>query len=33
MKFLRWGIRAIIAIAAVHVIFFLFMLINLVVSG
>ena len=28
MKFLRWGIRAIIAIAAIHVIFFLFMLIK-----
>ena len=28
MKYLRWGIRAIIAVAAAHAIFFLFMLIK-----
>ena len=28
MKWLRWGIRAIIAVAVVHVIFFLYMLIK-----
>ena len=28
MAWLRWGIRAIIAVAAVHVLFFLFMLIK-----
>ena len=28
MKWLRWGIRAIIAVAIAHVIFFLFMLIK-----
>ncbi len=30
MKWLRWGIRAIIAAAVVHVIFFLFMLIKMI---
>jgi len=29
MKWLRWGIRAIIAVAALHVIFFLFMLVKM----
>ena len=28
MNWLRWGIRAIIAVAAVHLIFFLFMLVK-----
>ena len=28
MKWLRWGIRAIIAVAVVHVIFFLYILIK-----
>lgn len=32
MNLLRWGIRAIIAVAAVHVIFFLFMLIKMLTA-
>ena len=29
MKWLRWGIRAIIAVAVAHLIFFLFMMIKM----